>query len=319
MPEGLRMAVLERADLSGALEELRPRLLHSGGVLEVGLSYKQADTKRRLRTSLPSARVPQTTLLTSQATEVLGCAGGTPERLSVIVRQYQGIGSRLAFHRDAIGIFGEEACGLVLHRTGSAPALTFRKPRAGGSDDVDSADGADGLDGVTYTLREVPGLAFVLAGPARYVWAHGVPPASDDTMERISITWRWFREDFVHWISAGDDTRARWVASFVRLGRARGTPHEALAAFLRARPPGRTLPTSGSEVPQLFRTKNDVAGPQLADEDVVAALAGAGLSSRVEANLVGHAWGLLELLELWAAAAGEDGNRDRDIAIHNES
>ena len=44
-----------------------------------------------------------------------------------------------------------------------------------------------------FRLEEEDGLCFCLQGPAREM-AHEVPPVSS---ERMSLTFRWFREDFL--------------------------------------------------------------------------------------------------------------------------
>lgn len=47
---------------------------------------------------------------------------------------------------------------------------------------------------VVTASQECDGLVVSLEGPSRYEFAHEVPPV---TGERISLTWRWFDEDFL--------------------------------------------------------------------------------------------------------------------------
>jgi hypothetical protein len=58
------------------------------------------------------------------------------------------------------------------------------------------------LDRPAYNLQEAPGLAFLQEGSARYDWRHEVRPLPNRPggVARVSITWRWFRAD---WITAG--------------------------------------------------------------------------------------------------------------------
>ena len=70
----------------------------------------------------------------------------------------------------------DEVYGAILKNT-SAQRLHFKRQTSG--DRVE--------------LAEKPGVCFELAGEAREQWLHGVVPLVDG--ERISVTWRWFRDN----------------------------------------------------------------------------------------------------------------------------
>ena len=100
-------------------------------------------------------------------------AGLEPERLQhVLVTEY-GAGAGIGWHRDK-GVFGE-VVGISL----LAPC-TFRLRRATG----------DGWERVKLVAE--PRSAYLLSGPARTEWEHGIPPV--DAL-RYSITYRNLRGD----------------------------------------------------------------------------------------------------------------------------
>lgn len=254
-PAGLVLASIAGVDaVAEALREMSSRF-RTASVFEAGISYRIAESKQRLVVSLPLARVPATYALVVAAMASLdrsACMGRDAD-LNVICRRYRS-GDRLGFHRDSIGLFGDEVFGAVL--TDSGPGLVFRQQAADGSREE-------------FMMPEEEGLVFASGGPSRYAWSHGVPPRPEGSPERVSITWRWLRPATVRWFclpsaAAGPTglpggAREAWVKRFVASARAAAVTEVAIAAFLCVSS-------------AWYRTKNDHVGPLLSSEAAAAAL-----------------------------------------------
>jgi alkylated DNA repair dioxygenase AlkB len=103
--------------------------------------------------------------------------------LNVICRCYSP-GQSLGLHSDAHDRFEEDVYGCVLENTSDA-ALQFRHATSG----------------AVFTVEESAGTCFRLCGEARYDWLHGIDPLRKGY--RFSVTWRWFRADFLSTLAGG--------------------------------------------------------------------------------------------------------------------
>lgn len=97
--------------------------------------------------------------------------------VQVMCRQYSPT-QCLGLHIDSVKLFDEPVLSVVL-RCGSSDGLVLRKP-------------GPWNDATSTFVDERPGLATCLEGTARYEYGHEVPPV---TARRLSLTWRWFREE----------------------------------------------------------------------------------------------------------------------------
>lgn len=247
IPDGFLLGELpeqRRADLlQRCLDELTPKFRNTP-TLEVGISYHVAESKRRLALGVPLAKFPATLALVAEATRTLSSedAGSDFQRegLNVICRMY-GPGDRLGFHRDSVGLFGEEVFGAVLTDAGAKHGLTFRRRL--------------GEERFEYVVPEFAGRIFASRGASRYLWSHGLPPRPDNSAIRISITWRWLRPAVVRWFRLPQPSRADWVTAFVASARRDGMAADDLIAFLSSESPW-------------YLTKNDRLGPLLSGKEL---------------------------------------------------
>lgn len=188
-PAGLDMACLAPVLAANALEELRPHFC--GGtfgskgseVFEIGWSfYELRGDRTSQRSGTALAEHPHLQQLLAAAMEAFAddrsrdaCVDDSC--LNVICRRYSA-GQSLGFHTDEPHRFEEDVYGCVLENTSEA-MLQFRC-RASGA---------------VFFLQEAPGTCFRQRDEARYRWLHGIDPLTKG--ERFSVTWRWFRADFL--------------------------------------------------------------------------------------------------------------------------
>jgi len=191
---GLDMWHAPAEAVRSALSEVRPRFHSSSNksssdMFEVGWSFHAIDKSGVMRIGRPLADFPclrALILTTLQAftpdDHVLG-----DETLNIICRRYTR-GQSLPKHVDRPQLFDEHVYGCILHNT-SDRALSFEQQTRSGNVIA------------SHVLEEQPGLCFRTQGPSRYEWIHGVDELSHG--ERISITWRWIRQDVA---SEGQET-----------------------------------------------------------------------------------------------------------------
>ena len=72
------------------------------------------------------------------------------------------------------------------------------EPAAGGPAETDRVNTAENLPTSPVSLEEVPGMMFTQTGDSRYKWRHGMDSACQSL--RLSVTWRWFREDAMQYL-----------------------------------------------------------------------------------------------------------------------
>lgn len=277
-PDGLVMASVDDSTLlQDALNELAPRF-RACSVVEIGVSYKILESKHRRAIGIPVSRTPAVRALIASAMAALQrkLPDNSDARLNMICRSY-GPGDRLSFHRDSIGLFGEEVFGAVLASQGRG--LVFRQGAA--------------AERKEFCLSEFPGLVFASGGPSRYLWSHGVLPCPEGSKERVSVTWRWVRSSVLVWFSLAQSERDRWVAQFVKSARQAAVSEGHIAAFL-------------CESSAWYVTKNDRMGPLLPIDATARALEWQGsgtlpepeVSSRTPLRLETS----LDLLQCWEAS-----------------
>lgn len=183
-------------------------------------------------------------------------------KVNVIARRYSQ-GQKLGFHKDALGLFTEEIWGCILQTPRvDEVGLEFRR----------------GSPPQRWQLRERPGLVFCLTGPSREAWIHGVDWDRGNQGERLSVTWRWYREDALAWSSISLAERRLWSVAFAAVLQERvetGT----LANFLLSH----TDPPEASWQVRIFSGANDACGPQLPAQEVRSVVAdGCQLHSRLQ-------------------------------------
>lgn len=144
--------------------------------IDLQLSFQAAISEGYFRIEHELARFPCIERLMEETMKKLGGNRTfNSNSLNVIVRRYcpgQGIG----WHKD-LDLFEEPVFGCVL-RTEASAGLQFWN------------EGDNSL----YTVPERAGVAFLLTGPARYTFEHGIDNIDGD---RISVTWRWVRDSFI--------------------------------------------------------------------------------------------------------------------------
>ena len=201
-PPGLSAAHLPPDAWRPALTELTESLAKDHHV-EIGYSFYKARQGRGFVTAPnPLSDFPAVLRLIRTAMGALRpTAPLAPERINILARQYKA-GSQLGRHTDLAGYFDRLVFGCVLENNyPGLCGLVFHAPQRGAP---------------PYRLPEAPGLAFLQEEEARYKWAHEVPrlptpPPGEPGPFRLSITWRWFRPD---WIAAGgpkDGLPPRWT------------------------------------------------------------------------------------------------------------
>ena len=112
--------------------------------------------------------------------------------MNVVIRRYRP-GQSIGFHIDRLEKFEDAVWNVVVENSDSSGGLQYQ---------VD--------DSTKVPVNESPGLVSVQTGPARHTFKHGVPTVST---ERISITWRWFRPEFITSLDDYSEAEARAVLS----------------------------------------------------------------------------------------------------------
>merc|ERR1712070_519312 len=101
----------------------------------------------------------------------------------------------LRLHVDSADMFGDVVLSCVLRCDGEGDGLIIRRPGT-----------RPGAEGNAFAVEERPGLAACLEGPARHEFGHEVPPV---TGPRLSLTWRWFRPEYLSQLVPGGQTPPR--------------------------------------------------------------------------------------------------------------
>jgi DNA oxidative demethylase len=176
-PEGLvyepeLLTLEEEAELLRVLEELRfdPIVLHGQPARRTGRHYGLGYDYES-RTPAPGEPIPD--CLDAVRAKAAAFAGFEPEKLVEILVQRYPAGATIGWHRDAPA-FGT-VVGVSL---GGAARLRFQR-------------GKGEARRVWEVLLE-PRSAYVLAGKARTMWQHSIPPTKE---LRYSITFRTLRSE----------------------------------------------------------------------------------------------------------------------------
>jgi len=141
----------------------------------------------------PLCALPICASVMRRAQEVFGLGRCDSQRLNVLARRYCRGGYSLPRHIDDPNMFDEPVLSLVL-QGGSPDGLRLCRENP-----VVVAE-AQGVGGVAlhldrgWRVEESPGTVVCLEGHARYHLMHEVPAV---TAQRTSLTWRWFRQDFL--------------------------------------------------------------------------------------------------------------------------
>ncbi|CAE7837967.1 Ogt [Symbiodinium sp. CCMP2592] len=216
LPSGLRLASLPKEAIALASTELNKSIL-SDRVLELGLSFYAVKSRHgaarngvRLRgaAAAPAHRVlslgalPACRRLLGEALQRLGLAKKgllqvqAESRCNGLARRYAR-GQALPRHVDN-PMFEDTIVGVVLKSGAPCDGLRLCQETPCESKTLLAEAVGLGLKAgffaeLGFRLEEEDGLCFCLQGPAREM-AHEVPPVSS---ERVSLTFRWFREDFL--------------------------------------------------------------------------------------------------------------------------
>eukprot|EP00438_Fugacium_kawagutii_P027088 Skav203908 [mRNA] locus=scaffold228:29968:33998:+ [translate_table: standard] len=209
-PEGLRFIRAPKVATQEAYAELQDRGFFSGPrLLELGKSFYTI--KSRHGASLKGV------VLRDDAT-----GGSTTSTLHSVVTLEALPRCRALLHKvlDLLGQGGGGVPPILPRLAMASPRELLGSPEALGLDRAKLKDSlANGMahgykPGVSLPRHVAPGLdgecdglVVSLEGPSRYEFAHEVPPV---TGERISLTWRWFDEDFLQRLH---DREAKLLAS----------------------------------------------------------------------------------------------------------
>lgn len=177
-PRGLTAARVVPSLVVEALEEVLPFIpSRQENQFELQLNFGVARSKGTIRITREIFAFPSLAKLMEESMRALGCSKALePNRLNVIVRRYHR-GQGIAWHRDRVDFFEEPVFGCVL-RTRATMGLQFWHPD----------------DGSLYKVPERMGVAFLMTGPARNEWQHGIDGIDGD---RISVSWRWFKSSAI--------------------------------------------------------------------------------------------------------------------------
>lgn len=189
MPPGCRILQLSAGAAAAALEELDEAMDDTQGSpqekLEMQWGYFALSRSGQLRRKRPIAQFPKCAALIREANQGFALQHRDEECLQVSVRRYWE-GMQCQGHIDSTAFFDEPNLFVFL-KTGGPP---------------------DGLrlytKGAEFLVREAPGVAVCLEGPARYDTYHSVPRVLSP---RVSLTWRWFREGVLEELAAGAGQR----------------------------------------------------------------------------------------------------------------
>lgn len=179
-PPGLRTLLVPEALTKRARQELE-RDLHPGQrtiEMQYAFSSGQHGHLRRLR---GAEHFPACYELMHVTESLFGLPTTDVDRVQVMVRMYTPP-QELRLHVDSMEMFEEPVLSCVLRCDAEGDGLVLRRKetwRGGGE---------------AIAVAEKPGVAVCLEGPARYEFGHEVPPV---TAPRLSITWRWFRPEYL--------------------------------------------------------------------------------------------------------------------------
>jgi len=233
------LAKVAADEVDSYLDARTRKLGAASEMVDVGLGFHAAESSGRLSEDVPVSEFPAVLRFVEAAQKTLGNDPGIRiERLNIIIRRFSA-NQKLGWHRDAIGMFDEDIYGGVLYVGKPGPhGLTFR------------------LQDSRFQAYEHAGAVLRSTGESRYQFVHGVEVAPDPSVRpRYSVTWRWFRLDFLAWHRASVSLRQRWPINFAATCLANGLKWSLVEAFLRR------WQQSGEVT--LFRGRNDACGPQL--------------------------------------------------------
>ena len=174
-PPGLIIRRTDLARVQKAFNRVSEALQFHNGTLEIGWTFDG----NAVKAAEPVADYPEVLQLVQNVTTEFGYSM-VNKRLNVSCLRYVK-GSKIGTHRDR-DIYDENIFGCILKNT-SDRCLEFLEYTG---DDVQR-----------YVLKEEPGICFLQNKEARHVWYHGIPHLNRG--ERISITWRWFKERLSEW------------------------------------------------------------------------------------------------------------------------
>uniref|UniRef100_A0A7S2B5B5 Fe2OG dioxygenase domain-containing protein n=1 Tax=Florenciella parvula TaxID=236787 RepID=A0A7S2B5B5_9STRA len=211
-PAGQMAAVA--AELHGAFDTLKTRGPETGSrhgrrrmsdAIELGVSFNRMEKDAPvfcMERATGSRNFASTLGLIAEQTaayreHVEGATGtkttqDNDHHLNVVIRRYRP-GQSIGFHIDRLEKFEDAVWNVVVENSDSSGGLQYQ---------VD--------DSTKVPVNESPGLVSVQTGPARHTFKHGVPTVST---ERISITWRWFRPEFLTSLDDYSEAEARAVLS----------------------------------------------------------------------------------------------------------
>lgn len=177
-PRGLTAVQVAPSLAEEALEEVLPFIpSREENQFELQLSFGVAIKSGNIKIEHEISPFPSLAKLMEESMRALGSSRALePNKLNVIVRRYHR-GQGILWHRDRVDFFEEPVFGCVL-RTKARMGLQFWHPD----------------DGSLYKVPERMGVAFLMAGPARYEWQHGIDRIDGD---RVSVSWRWFRNSSI--------------------------------------------------------------------------------------------------------------------------
>jgi len=251
VPEGLilgsvsdHLAKLAADEVDSYLDSKARKRGAASEMVDVGLGFHAAESSGSLSEDVSLSEFPAVMRFIAAAHTTLGNDPGLrTERLNVIIRRFSAH-QKLGWHRDAIGMFDEDIYGGVLFVGKPGPhGLAFR------------------LQDSRFQANEYAGAVLRSTGESRYQYVHGVEPATDaSTRPRYSVTWRWFRLDFLAWHQCSASLKQRWPINFAATCLANGLRWPLVEAFLRR------WQQSGEDT--LFRGRNDACGPQLSRGEI---------------------------------------------------
>lgn len=148
-----------------------------------------------LHNLVPLERLPKCMDLMRRAEQAFGVAPRDAKLLNGLARRYFPRGRGLPRHIDDPMMFQEPILSLVL-QVGGTDGLRLSEID---STVVAQAEGVALRMQRRFHVQEAPGLAVCLQGHARYELMHEVQPVETP---RVSLTWRWFRQDFLDALDA---------------------------------------------------------------------------------------------------------------------
>ena len=226
-----------------------------GRLASIGIDFDLLARENRVMVHSEIDQFPKLKELLTYATEEKWGVSFRSENLNVIINVY-GEGNQssraLHFHKDSYQ-FEDEIYGLVAQKDPSAPSLTFKNP----------------ANGAMYTVPESDGCFFRLEGDSRFVWKHS---CESGVGSRVSITWRWVREEVVAWSRCLDADRITWLQSYMQ--KCVGDEVSTVCKYDK------------NEGHKVYRDQNEEFGPRLASSAVIAAPGSSSASSSSLSSIV---------------------------------